>query len=184
MNSLKAISIFAILVVISAALAISGCTSPAATPAPTAAPTTTPVPTTAAGPTMLTVTGNVNTPLDLTLNDLNAYTQHYAAWKNNAGNSTFNGTGPYVLDLLNKAGLKSDATNVTFACTDPSAPFSNTITLADLKSTYNESIVAYNWTGLNKQGVVVTNVNKTLQLISPAGGGKNQVGNINQITVS
>jgi DMSO/TMAO reductase YedYZ molybdopterin-dependent catalytic subunit len=126
----------------------------------------------------------VNTPLDLTLSDLNGYTQHYAAWQSNTGINSFNGTGPYVLDLLNKAGLKTGAVNVTFTCTDPAAPFSNTVTLADLKSTYNESIIAYNWTGVSKQGMVVTNANKTLQLIVPAGGGKNQVGNVTKITVT
>ncbi len=183
MRSLKAIAILAILAVLSAALVVSGCTSPTATPTPTAAPTATPTPTPAAGPT-LAITGMVNTPLDLTLSDLNGYTQHYAAWQNQAGNNTFNGTGPYVLDLLNKAGLKDGATNVTFACTDPAAPFSNTVTLADLKTKYNDSIIAYNWTGINKQGMIVTNTNKTLQLIVPAGGGKNQVGNISQITIS
>jgi hypothetical protein len=61
---------------------------------------------------------------------------------------------------------------------------STTVTLADMNSKYSDSIVAYNWTGINKQGVAVTNTNNTLQLIMPAGGGKNQVGNITQITVS
>lgn len=182
MKSLKAITILAILVVLSTALAMSGCTSPTATPTPTAAPTATPTP--AAGPTILAITGMVNTPLNLTLDDLNGYPQHYAAWQNNAGNNTYNGTGPYILDLLNKTGLKSGAANITFASTDPAAPFSNTITLADLNSKYSDSIIAYNWTGLNKQGKVVTNANKTLQMIVPSGGGKNQVQNINQITVS
>lgn len=133
---------------------------------------------------MLTVNGLVNTTLSLTLDDLNAYAQHYAGWANNAGNSTFNGTGPYVLDLLNAAGVKGEATNVTFACTDPAAPYNNTVTLADLQTTYNDSIVAYDWTGIDKNGNNVTNVNQTLQLIVPAGGGKNQVKGIDLITVS
>jgi hypothetical protein len=184
MKSLKAIMILAILVAISTALAISGCTSPTTTPAPSAAPTTTPAPTAVAGPTALSISGKVNTSLDLTLSDLNGYTQHAAGWQNNAGNSTFNGTGPFVLDLLNKAGLKSDAANVTFTCTDPANSMSTTVTLANMNSKYSDSIVAYNWTGINKQGVAVTNTNNTLQLIMPAGGGKNQVGNITQITVS
>lgn len=184
MKPLKAIAILTILAVFTTALAVSGCTSPTPTPAPTTAPTATPTPTAVAGTTVLTIAGKVNTPLDLTLSDLNGYTQHYAAWQNNAGNNTFNGTGPYVLDLLNKAGLKSGAANVTFACTDPAAPYSNTVTLADLNSKYSDNIIAYNWTGINKQSIVVTNTNKTLQLIVPAGGGKNQVGNITLITVS
>lgn len=184
MRPIKAMAILTIFIVLSVALVFSGCTSPAPTPAPTAAPTATPTATPAAGPTVLSITGMVNTPLDLTLSDLNGYTQHSAGWQNNAGNSSFNGTGPYVLDLLNKAGLKSGAVNITFASTDPANSFSNTVTLADMNSKYSDSIVAYNWTGINKQGMPVTNTNKTLQLIVPAGGGKNQVGNINLITVS
>jgi hypothetical protein len=179
MRSLKAIAILAILVVLSTVLAISGCTSP--TPAPTAVPTATPAPTAVTGPTVLSIKGLVNTPLDLTLSDLNASTQSYAFWQNNAGNSSYSGTGPKVLDLLNKSGLKGDAKNVTFTASDN---FSSTMTLVDLKAQYNDSIVAYNWSGIDKSGAAVTNVNKTLLLIVPAGGGKNQIKNINLITVS
>lgn len=184
MNSFKAKAIFVILAVFTIAVAVSGCTTTTPTPTPTAVPTATPTPTPAAGPAMLTITGMVNTPLDLTLADLNAYAQHPATWQNNAGNSSYTGTGPYVLDLLNKAGLKESATNVTFECTDPAAPFSNTIKLSDLKGTYNDTIIAYNWTGINKQGLPVTNTNKTLRVIAPQGGGKNQVDNVSKITVS
>jgi len=133
---------------------------------------------------MLAITGMVNTPLELTLNDLNGYAQHNAGWQNNAGNSSYNGTGPYVLDLLNKAGLKDGATNVTFECTDPAAPYTNTVKLSDLKGAYNNTIIAYNWTGINKQGLPVTNTNQTLRVIAPQGGGKNQVENVSKITVS
>ncbi len=180
MKPYKAMAILVMFTVSLAALVVSGCTSPAATPAPTAMPSATPT----AGPTALSITGKVNTPLNLTVSDLDRYPQHYAAWQNQAGNSTFNGTGPYVLDLLNASGVKDGATNVTFACTNPESAMSTTVTLADLRSKYSDSIIAYNWTGLNKQGVVVTNTNKTLQLIVPAGGGKNQVGDISRITVS
>lgn len=184
MKPFKAISIFVILAVFTLAVAVSGCTTTTPAPTPTAAPTTTPTPTPAAGPVMLTITGMVNTPLDLTQSDLNGYAQHSAGWQNNAGNSSYNGTGPYVLDLLNKAGLKEGAANVTFECTDPAAPFSSTIKLSDLKATYSDTIIAYTWTGINKQGAAVTNTNKTLRLIVPAGGGKNQVDNVSRITVS
>jgi hypothetical protein len=182
MKSLKAIAILAILVILP--LAISGCTSPTTSPAPTAAPTVTPEPTPVASSTVLAIEGLVYTPLNLTLGDLNGYEPHYAAWQNQAGNSTFNGTGPYVLDLLKAAGLKSEATNVTFACTTPGSEMSTTVTLADLNTKYQDSIVAYNWTGINKQGDIITNTENTLQLIVPAGGGKNQVGDISLITVS
>ena len=182
MRSLKALAILTIFFASSMTLAMSGCTSPAPTPAPTAAPTATPAPTPATA--ALSITGMVNTPKNFTLDDLNGFTQHYAAWQNQAGNSTFNGTGPYVVDLLNATGTKAGAANVTLECTTPGNTFSNTVMLADLNSKYANSIIAYNWTGLNKQGVVVTNTNHTLQLIVPAGGGKNQVGDITLITVS
>jgi DMSO/TMAO reductase YedYZ molybdopterin-dependent catalytic subunit len=132
----------------------------------------------------LSISGKVNTTLNLALSDLDGYTQHSAKWQNNAGNSSYSGTGVYVLDLLNKAGLQSGATNVTFSCTDPAYAISTTVTLADMNSKYSNSTVAYNWTGINKQGMAITNANNTLQLIVPSGGGKNQIGNITQITVS
>jgi hypothetical protein len=182
MRSLKAIAILAIIVVLP--LAISGCTSPTTSPAPTAAPTATPEPTPVASSTVLEITGLVYTPLNLMLGDLNGYEPHYAAWQNQTGNSTFNGTGPYVLDLLKAAGLKSEATNVTFTCTKPESEMSTTVTLADLNTKYSDSIIAYNWTGVNKQGEVIKNINNTLQLIVPAGDGKNQVGDISLITIS
>jgi len=108
-------------------------------------------------------------------------TQYTAAWQNNAGNASYNGTGPKVLDLLNKAGLLSSASNITFFSTDN---FNTTMTLADLNGKYNDSIVAYDWTGLDKNGTVLTNTNNTLQVIVPAGGNKNQAKLLYQITVS
>lgn len=182
MRSSKALVILAMLVVLSMVLAISGCTSPTPMASPTPAPTPTPAP--AAGSTTLAITGKVNNPLSLTVGDLGGYAQHLAAWQNTAGNSSYSGTGPYVLDLLSAAGLKSDATNVTFACTDPANKLSTTVTLADMNSKYANSIIAFNWSGVNKSGGTITNTDKVFQLITPSGGGKNQVGNITQITVS
>ena len=80
------------LMVFVTALALSGCTSPTPTAAPTVtpAPTATPVP----GPTVLTITGKVTTPLNLSLTDLKAGTQYSASWQNTAGNSSYNGGGP------------------------------------------------------------------------------------------
>lgn len=167
-----------------AAMAISGCTSPTPTAAPTATTTATPAPAPAAAPTALAVTGKVNTPLNLSVSDLNGYTQHYARWQNNAGNASYSGTGPTVLDLLNKSGLQSGAASVTFACTNPANSFSSTVTLADLNSKYSDSIIAYNWSGVNRQSTTLTNTNNTLQLIVPSGGGKNQVSDIDTITVT
>jgi hypothetical protein len=181
MKQLKASVILTILVVMLAALALSGCTSPTPTVAPTVAPTAAPTATPVPGPTVLTVSGMVNTPLSLSLNDLKGYTQYSAGWQNNAGNSSYNGTGPRVLDILNKAGLQSGAVNVTFIASDN---FTTIMTLADLNGKYNDSIVAYYWTGKDKNGVAITNVNNTLQVIVPNGGGKNQAQKLIQITVS
>ncbi len=168
------------LAVLITALAISGCASPTPTAVPTTTPTATPSPA-PSGPTVLTVDGKVNTPLNLSLNDLKGYTQYTAGWVNNAGNNSFNGTGPRLLDILNNAGLQSGATNITFTGSDK---FTSSMTLADLNGNYNNTIVAWDWTGLDKNGAKVTNVNNTLQLIVPAGGGKNQAKLLVQITVS
>ncbi len=180
MKPIKAIAILAILGALCTALGVCGCTSPTVTPTPTTAPSPTP----AAGPAVLSITGMVDTPLELTLSDLNGSAQHYAMWQNQAGNSSYSGTGPYVLDLLNRSGIKSGATNVTFACTDPENSYSVTVTLEDLNTKYSDSIIAYNWTGVDKQGMPVTDTKGTLRLIVPAGGGKNQVDDITQITVT
>lgn len=179
MRPLKVSAIFVMFVVLLTALVISGCASP--TPSPTTTPTATPTPAPAAGPTVLTVNGKVNTPLSLSLNDLKGYTQATAGWVNNAGNNSYNGTGPKLLDILNKAGLQSGATNITFTGSDN---FTSSMTLADLNGKYNDTIVAWDWTGVDKNGAKITNVNNTLQLIVPAGGGKNQAKLLVQITVS
>jgi hypothetical protein len=180
MKQLKAPLMLTMLVILIAALALSGCTSPTPTatptPIPTAVPTVTPVP----GPTVLAITGMVTTPMNLSLNDLKGYPQYTAAWQNNAGNASYNGTGPRVLDILNKAGLLSSASNITFVATDN---YTTAMTLADLMGKYNDSIVAYDWTGLDKNGTKLNNTN-TLQVIVPAGGNKNQAKLLNQITVS
>ncbi len=97
MRSLKAPTIFVILAVLFTALAISGCASPTPTATPTAAPSATPLPSPSAGPAALSITGMVNTPLSLAVSDLDGYTQHFALWQNNAGDSSYSGTGPLVL---------------------------------------------------------------------------------------
>ncbi len=177
MSSLKAPTILAMLVVLAMALVISGCTSPTPTVAPTATPT--PAPT---GPTLLTVDGNgINTPLNLSLNDLKGYAQNNAAWINSAGNNSFNGTGPRLMDILNQAGMKSDATNITFTGSDK---YTASMTVADLKGKYNDTVVAWDWTGTDKNGTKITNMNNTLQLIVPAGGSKNQAKLLVEITVT
>jgi DMSO/TMAO reductase YedYZ molybdopterin-dependent catalytic subunit len=168
------------LVVLITALAISGCTSPTPTAVPTAAPTATPTPA-PSGPTVLTVDGKVNTPLSLSLDDLKGYTQATAGWVNNAGNASYNGTGPKLLDILNKAGLQGGAANITFTSSDN---YTSSMTLADLNGMYNDTIVAWDWTGVDKNGVKLTNTNNTLQLIVPAGGNKNQAKMLARITVS
>ncbi len=168
------------LAVLIMALAISGCTSPTPTVTPTLEPSVTPTPE-PSGPAVLTVDGKVNTPLNLSLSDLKGYTQYNAAWVNTAGNGSYNGTGPKLLDILNKTSLQSGAINVTFFASDS---FNNTMTLADLNGKYNDTIVAWEWTGVDRNNVNLTNVNNTLQLIVPGGSTKNQVKLLVQITVS
>ena len=180
MRSLKVPVMLILLVVLVTALAISGCTSPTPTTTPTVTPTATPTPA-PSGPTILTVDGKVNTPLSLALSDLKSYTQSTASWVNNAGNSSYNGTGPKLLDILNKAGLQSGTRNITFTASDN---FTSSMTVADLNGKYNDTIVAWDWNGLDKNGNKITNVNSTLQVIVPAGGGKNQAQKLVQITIS
>jgi hypothetical protein len=179
MKQLKAPLILTILIVLLVALALSGCTSPTPTAAPTATPTAAPTATPVPGQTVLSITGKVTTPLNLSLNDLKGYTQYSAGWQNNAGNASYNGTGPRVLDILNKSGLLSSAANITFVSTDN---FTSVMTLTDLNGKYNDSIVAYDWTGLDRNSTKITNTNNTLQVIVPAGN--NQAKLLYQITVS
>ena len=82
---------------------------------------------------------------------------------------------------MNKAGLMSGAVNITFVASDG---FTTDMTLADLNGKYNNSIVAYDWSGMDKNGKAITNVNNTLQVIVPSGGGKNQAQKLIQMTVS
>jgi|AGTN01.3.fsa_nt_gi Sulfite oxidase and related enzymes len=168
------------LAVLITALAISGCTSPTPTVTPTPEPSITPTPE-PSGPAVLTVDGKVNTPLNLSLSDLKGYTQYNATWVNTAGNGSFNGTGPKLLDILNQTGLQSGAINVTFIASDN---YESSMALADLNGKYNDTIVAWDWTGVDKNNVNVTNVNNTLQLIVPGGISKNQAKLLVQITVS
>lgn len=179
MKSLKAPAIFVMLAVLITALAISGCASPTPAATPTPAPTATPSP--APGPTVLTVTGKVNTPLSLSLNDLKSYPQATAGWVNNAGNASYNGTGPKLMDILNDAGLQSDATNITFVSSDN---YTTSMTVADLNDKYGDTIVAWDWTGVDKNGNKLTNENNALQLIVPAGGNKNQAKQLVETTIS
>jgi hypothetical protein len=183
MNSNKVSILITVFVVLCAAMVLSGCTSPtpSATPAPTETPTAAPTATPVPGAMVLSITGMVNTTQNLSLADLKGMTQYTAAWQNNAGNASYNGTGPKLLDLLNKAGLQSNASNITFFSTDN---YNTSMTLADLNGKYNDSIVAWDWTGLDKNGTVVTNTNNTLQVIVPAGGSKNQAKLLSEIVIS
>lgn len=181
MRTLKAPAIIVMLAVLITALAISGCASPTPAATPTPAPTATPTPA-PSGPAVLTVDGKVNTPLSLSLNDLKTgYTQASAGWVSNDGKASYNGTGPKLLDILSKAGMQGGATNITFTSGDG---FTSSMTVTDLNGKYSDAIVAWDWTGVDKNGNQLTNLNNTLQLIVPAGGNKNQAKMLVQITVS
>lgn len=177
--------LFTMLIVLALSLAMSGCTSPTPaasptampTPSPAVTPTATPVP----GTAVLAVDGRVNTTLNMTVADLKNLPQYTAAWQNATGNLSFNGTGPRVLDILNTAGLMDDTTNITFLASDN---YITSMTLADLNSRHNNSIVAWDWIRVNETGEEITNVNNTLQLIVPAGTFDDQVWTVIRITAS
>jgi hypothetical protein len=84
------------------------------------------------------IIGKVNTPLTLKISDLKGYPQHYL--NATTGSKTASGTGPYIMDLLNAAGLQDGATSVTFTSADSS--YAKTITLAELNGVYSGGIIA------------------------------------------
>ncbi len=61
-------------------------------------------------PVLLTIDGHVNSTLSLTLADLKAYPQHYASMT--LDGTPVSGTGPYLMDLLDSAGLEKHANGV------------------------------------------------------------------------
>ena len=100
-----------------AALLISAC-GPAATPTPTK------------GPVTLTVTGLVNTELQLTDADLHAMTVVTLTLEHPKNGPT-EYTGVRLSDILNQAGIKSGAATVTFAASDG---FTNDLDLATVQA--------------------------------------------------
>lgn len=181
MKSMKVTAIVSLFIILCAVLALSGCTSPTPAATPTPGPGTTPAPTAAPPKAVLTVNGTVNAILSYSLNDVKGHTQYSAGWQNNAGSSSYNGTGPRVTDLLNLAGLPAQAKSIKFVASDG---YNVTMTLADLNSKYSDSIVAWDWSGVDKSGNPKTNKDNTLQLIVPASGSKDQVSNLHWIIVS
>lgn len=100
-----------------AALLISAC-GPAATPTPTK------------GPVTLTVTGQVNTELQLTDADLHAMTAVTLTLEHPKNGPT-EYTGVRLNDILNQAGIKAGAATVTFTASDG---FTNDIDLATVQA--------------------------------------------------
>jgi DMSO/TMAO reductase YedYZ molybdopterin-dependent catalytic subunit len=100
-----------------AAVLLSAC-GPAATPTPTK------------GPVTLTVTGQVNTELQLTDADLHAMTAVTLTLEHPKNGST-EYTGVRLNDLLNQAGIKAGAATVTFTASDG---FTNDLDLATVQA--------------------------------------------------
>jgi DMSO/TMAO reductase YedYZ molybdopterin-dependent catalytic subunit len=133
----------------------------------------------------LTISGKVDSPRSYTMADLKGYASHFSSWSSQDGNQTFNGTGVYVTDLLKEIGVQGSATTIKFACTNPSlSPTSISTSLADLNGNNKSITLAYNWAKRSKTGVYTTAVDDSLQLVWPNGGGKNQISNIDTITIS
>ena len=153
------------LIVLLAALALSGCASPTPTAAPTAAPTATPVP----GPVVMTINGSVSTPLALTLAVLQAMPQQpvNASYVKNNQTMYVTGSGPLLNALLGQAGVSSSATNVTFLASDG---YKKTVTLSTVTGTANATIM------INSDG--------TLRDIIPGQAANTWVSNLTAITIS
>ncbi len=102
---------------------------PTAVP-PTAVPPTAVPPTATPEPVSLTVTGAVNTELQLTdsaLHAMSVVTLNLVHPKNGAADYT----GVRLNDILNQAGLKSDAATITLTASDG---FANTLDLATVQA--------------------------------------------------
>lgn len=166
MKSIKLPVIVTMLIVLLAALALSGCTSPTPTATPTPAPTATPAP----APVALTVNGSVTTPLSLTLADLRAYAQQSVnETTTNSKNvtTTTAGTGPSLNAILDRAGPSASAKNITFIASDG---YSKMIALTVPRGSTNATIIIFN--------------DGTLRDVIPGQGAGAWVSNLTAITIS
>jgi len=129
---IKLSMILTILVVLLAVLALSGCTSPSPAVSPTPAPTAAPK------VVALNVTGMVDNPLQLSLQDLAAY-PNMTVTAMGKNNTTVTATGVSLNKLLDDAKPKAGAVNVTFKAADG---YSKTVKLSDIRASPN-AIVSY-----------------------------------------
>jgi hypothetical protein len=166
MKSIKFTAIVTMLIVLLAALALSGCTSPTPTAPPTPSQTTTPVP----APVALTVNGSVATSLSLTLADLRAYAQQSVnETTTNSKNvtTTIAGTGPSLNAILTRASPSASAKNITFIASDG---YVKTILLSVPQGSPNATVIILN--------------DGSLRDIIPGQGAGAWVGNLTAITIS
>jgi DMSO/TMAO reductase YedYZ molybdopterin-dependent catalytic subunit len=92
------------------------------------------------GAAVLTVKGNVENPLSLTMINLQGFPQKTSTWINTANASkSFTGTGPELNALINAANPKSGATSIKLISSDGST---YTMSLSDLRSDPN-AIVSF-----------------------------------------
>jgi DMSO/TMAO reductase YedYZ molybdopterin-dependent catalytic subunit len=170
MKFMKLSAFVTMLVVLLAALALSGCASPtpSATPAPsvTPAPTATPVPVAV----LLTVNGSVTTPLSLTLADLQTYPQltiNESTTNKNNQTQTVAGTGPSLNAILTKASPSAAAKNITFIASDG---YAKMILLSVITGSPNATVVVFS--------------DGSLRDVIPGQGSGAWVSNLTAITIS
>lgn len=146
MKQLKVSTIILMAVVLFAIVAVSGCTSsPTVTPTPTpAAATATPVPQTVA----LTINGTVDSPLALSMADLNKYA-NMSISTIGKNNTTYNATGVSMNKLLDDAKVNASAKNVTFIGSDG---YNATLSLSVIRAT-PDAIIQYTDNGWLKSVV-------------------------------
>jgi DMSO/TMAO reductase YedYZ molybdopterin-dependent catalytic subunit len=128
--------ILTIAVVLLAITALSGCTSPSPAVSPTTGPTA--APTAAPKTVALAITGMVDNPLELSMEDLAAY-PNVTITTEGKNNTTVTATGVSLNTLLDDAKPKEGAANVTFKAADG---YSKTVALSDVRAT-PDAIVSY-----------------------------------------
>ncbi|MCD1295041.1 hypothetical protein CUJ83_08530 [Methanocella sp. CWC-04] len=122
-------SILLLITMVAFIVAISGCTQPTATPAAT--------PTPEPGPVVLTVKGNVDNQLDLTMADLNAYgTKTISVEGKDGVMMTY--TGVSYSKLLEDAKLKGGAASATMIGADG---YSKSLPIANITAS-QDAIIA------------------------------------------
>lgn len=137
MKQMKMSMIVSIILVLLAIVAVSGCTttSPSATPTPTAVPSTT-APTAVPVTTVLSITGMVDKPLNLSTADLMAYANQTITTPGK-NNTTLTFTGVSLNQLLDNAKLQNGTILANFTGSDG---YMASINITDIRASPNATI--------------------------------------------